>query len=161
MDRQRGHLAVFLDRDDEQIERDAAVDLADAVGLDDQRLAPAAITQLAIVLVEPGEGPVVGGVGEQFARARPADAQRVLHPPVAMADEVTELGQHALVQPAQQLGILLVRDPVRIAHQRGLQLGPVGDRGAHILDRGAQQRLDRLPMLRIGARRLDVDHRFA
>ncbi|MGZ5158085.1 MAG: hypothetical protein ACXWCL_16850, partial [Caldimonas sp.] len=49
MDRQRRNAALFEQRDDEQVERRAAVDLRQAVSLDDQRARCA-------VRIEPGKG---------------------------------------------------------------------------------------------------------
>ena len=156
MDRERDRLALLLDRHDQQVERDAAMHVAEVVGLDDQRPA------LVGARFEPGESAFVGGFGEQHLRAAAADAQLVLLAPVAVTGDVTQLGQHARIEPVEQLGPFIVgcRDPLCIARHGLLQRGPVGDCRAHVGKRFLERFLQLAAGLGIDARGLDVDHRF-
>ena len=130
--------------------------VAEVVGLDDQRPA------LVGARFEPGESAFVGGFGEQHLRAAAADAQLVLLAPVAVTGDVTQLGQHARIEPVEQFGPFIVgsRDPLCIARHGLLQRGPVGDCRAHVGKRFLERFLQLAAGLGIDARGLDVDHRF-
>ncbi len=157
MQRQRDGFAIVLDRHDEQVERDAAVDIAEVVGLDDQRAA------WVVARGEPGEGAVVGCLGEQLRRALAADAELVFLAPVAVTGDMAQLRQHARIEPFEQFGALfaVADNPFGIGRHRVAQLRPVGHRRAYVAQRQLERFLQLPPGLRIDPRGLDVDHRFA
>ena len=144
----------FHDRHDEQVERHPPVDIADEVGLDDQR-------RVAAAAVEPGKGAIVAGRPEQGLRARAADAEPVRLAAVAAPDEVAELGQVTFVEPAQQRRAFRIGEAIGIRRHRRPQPWPVRDRRGDVaedfVEAGAQVHAG----AGIGALGLDIDHRFA
>ena len=157
MDRQRRHLAAFDHRHDEQVERYPAMDVGHPVRLDDQRCAGAAVGRI----VEPGEGAVVARIGQDRPRALAANAENRRVRSVAVAGQMPQLGQHPAFQPAKQRAAFAVAEAAGILEHCFAQLGPVGDRGAHVGKRRAQVRLELAALTCIGPRGFDVDQRFA
>ena len=111
--------------------------------------------------VEPGEGAIVAGRGQQRPGAFAADAEPAGLAAVAAADYMAELGQHAALQPSQQLGAFALAQPIRIRCHRLLQLRPVADRGADVIQRHFKRGAQLGAGAGIGARGFDIDHRFA
>ena len=159
VDRQRGDPAALELRHQKQIERHPAMDLADDVGLDDQRRSGRGRFALG---VEPGEGALVAGRGEQFLRALAADAERALLAAVAAAGDMAELGEHAVMQPVQQrcaftrVGVLAQRSG--IARQCFAQLWPVGHGSADIRQHRLQRSAQAHAAAGIGAGGFDIDN---
>ena len=161
VDRKRGDGPVLDHRHDEQVERNPAVDVGDAVGLDDQRCQSVALA----VTVEPLEGSIERGGGEQAARALAADPEQARLAAVALAQDVAELGQHPVVEPAQQrraLGIFGgLGDPLGIGEHCGLQLRPVGNCGMNIAQYRCERSSEQTALAGVAALGLEIDHRFA
>ena len=141
------------------------MDLAEYIGLDDQRRGSGSRFAPG---VEPGEGALVAGRGEQFPRTLAANAERAALATVAAADDMAKLGEHAFMQPAQQRRALLGRlgagiraQCIGISCQRAAHFGPIGDGGANIRQRRFQRGTQAHAAARIGAAGFDVDYRFA
>ena len=156
MDRQAIELALFEHRNDEQVERSAAVDIADRVGLDHQQRPIARALPF-----EPGEGAVIGNRPEQRLGPTLADAQRARLGAIAVAHDMAQLGQHPVLEPAQQRRALAIGQAIGIGSHGFLQTRPVGHGGADITQRGAQRRFQLAAGAGIGAAGFEVDHRFA
>ena len=156
VDRQRLQLSAIKHRDNEQVERCAAVNIADMVGLDHQR--PALGPALAF---EPGKGAFIGNRAQQALGTPAANAQRVRLGPIAMAQDVAQLGQHAVLEPTQQRGPFAVGQAIGVIRHRRLHLWPIGNGCTNIGEGGAQRGFQSATDLRIGTASLDIDHRFA
>jgi hypothetical protein len=153
MDRQRRDLAALDQRHDEQVERHAAVNAREPVGLDDQG-------GLAPLVVEPRESARKRLVGNEHARAATADAETVRLGPVAAEGHVAELGQHPAAEPAQQRGTFRIAGAVGVLGHQRTHARPVGDRRTYVGQRQRQFLLELAPFLRVDPTGLDVDHRF-
>ena len=154
MDRQPHRLAALAQRHDDQVERHRAVDRGDEVGLEEQRRRAAA--------VEPVERQRLGRVRQDRPRLRVArDAERRLRAAVPAPRLVAEQRQLAVEEPAQQRRALARPERVGVGGERALQRVPVGHRGAHVGERGGQERHQLAPVARVGALHLQVDHRLA
>ncbi len=158
MDRKRGDLAALDDRHQEQVQRYAAMDGGNDIGLDDHRRTHLTRGKLRI---ESLEGAVVAGVGQEVAGLALAHAELVGMAAVAAAGDMAQLGEHAAGEPAQKLGAFGIVDAVGIGVHRLDHLRPVGHGDPHVGQRGFQRGLDVAALARIGTGGLDVDHRFA
>ena len=136
VDRKGRNLLAVADRDDEQVERHAAVHARHVVRLDDQRRACFALA------LEPGEGPFVAGIDQQLAGGSAADAKLVFLRSVAFANDMAQLREHARIQPFEQRGAFIVIDPVDIGAHRFLELWPIAHGGADVGERFQQGLLD-------------------
>ena len=162
MDRERGQLALLDHRQDEQVERHPAVDMRDPVRFDDQRQAARPAPRQK--LVEPCKAAGIGGRGEQFPRAFPANAQRAGLRSVAAAHDMAQLRQHSVIEPAQQgraLGPVHRVQGGGIIDHGALDRGPIAHRRAHIAQRDAQRRRNGRARARVRPRGFQIDHRFA
>ena len=158
MDRQRGDLALLSDGNDEQVERDLAVDLAQPVRLDDQRALRA---RTVGSILEPLERAIVALVEQHRLAALAADAEDVAVRTVAIAGNVPELGEVAGVEPLQQRSTFGIPEPFGIGRHQFLHPGPVGDRGARVRQGRGDRLFELVAMLRIDPVGLDIDHRLA
>ena len=134
MDRQRNDLTAFEHGHDEQIERHLAVDQRDAVGLDDQRRARrfgAAIPGP----IKPRKRAFIRGIREQRRSGGAAHPQCFPNAAIAAADNVAELSEHAVSEPAEQRCAFLIGQGARIILHRGLHARPIGDGGVNISQR--------------------------
>ena len=77
-----------------------------------------------------------------------------------MAHNVAQLGQHPVLEPAQQGRALAVGQLVGIISHSLLELRPVRHCGANIAQRGAERGLKRAAQLCVRAASLKIDHRF-
>ena len=105
MDRQRSHFTVFDHRDDKQVKRHAAVHLRHQIGLDDEwRGQPLRLCLVSQRHVEPGEGAVIGRIGQDLVRAVAADTKQLGQRTITSPGQVPQLSQHSAIEPAQQFG---------------------------------------------------------
>ena len=74
---------------------------------------------------------------------------------------MAQLGQHPVLEPAQQRGAFAVGGGIGIGGHRGLHRGPIGHGGADIGQRRGQRLFQRTALAGIGARGFQIDHRFA
>ena len=153
----KGHdLAAFFDRHDKQIQRHAAVHIAQVIGLDDEQLAP------ILALVEPVERALERCLGQQFFRALAANTASILLAAIAHLDDMAELGQHPRIQPFEKLCTFFIAlaDACGVCGHGLLHVGPVGNGSPDVGERFLEAFLELAAGLGIDARGLDVDHRF-
>ena len=122
VNRDRGNLAAFLDRDEKQVERDSAVDVRQDIRLDDQW--HPALAQLWVV--EPRKGAVERGIGQHLFRALATNAELPALRAIAVPHQVAQLGQHAAFEPVEQCGSLVVPDPCGVLAHSLAHCGPIG-----------------------------------
>ena len=77
-----------------------------------------------------------------------------------MAQDVAQLGQHAVLEPTQQRGPFAVGQAIGVIRHRRLHLRPIGNGCTNIGESGAQCGFQSATDLRIGTTSLDIDHRF-
>ena len=157
MDRKRGHLVAFDHRNQKQVQRDAAMDIGDQIALDDQRNPAAALARP----IEPGESAVEAGRGQQRLGAFLADPQGIGLAAFAAAGNVAKLGQHPVLEPAQQRRAFAVRQRISICAHRFLQARPIGHRNADIGERRSQRGFQTASQPRVSPVSFEIDHAFA
>ena len=153
MDADGGDPAIFANRNDDEIERDPAVNRGAAIGLGDERHRPA--------LFEIANGAhaaaFVGGLTRQAE-----DAERFARLPDRPFDMIAEQGHRPIGEPAQQgRACFIALDQFGIVAHPLLHRRPVVDRGANV----GQHRLKLGEQFGAGARidaiDLDIHDRFA
>ncbi len=151
MDADAGDLAALAQRDDDQVQRHAAVHRRAQVGLGDQGLLPA--------FLEIADRALAAALVGRLARlAHDAKPLRGHH--AGTLDLIAEQGHRPVGQPVQQGAALRIAHTVGLGMHVRLHHPPVGDRGAHVLEHALKLGLKLLPALRIGPVDLDIDDRF-
>ena len=141
------------------------MDLRQHIGLDDQRrIQPFRLGLAGQGEVEPGKGPVIGCIGQYLLRATAADAEQTGQRAIAAAGQVTQLGQHSAIQPAQQFrafaAAFAIIQQIGIGGHCIAQFLPVTNRRADIAQGDAKRRFQLAPLARVDPRGFDIDHRF-
>ncbi len=154
MDRQAGHFAAGEDRHRHDVERHAAMDRRDRVGLEQQRRFAA--------LVEIVDRRLARGFGEdRRVKLVAGEAELVGDAAVGAPGLVAEQRHRAFLEPAEQLGTLARAHGGGVGADRALQRAPVVHGVADLGERAFELGHQAAPGARVGALHFDVDHRFA
>ena len=137
------------------------MDLADEVRFDDQRHPQSRLGAGLGQAIEPLEGPVERGGSKHGLGTLRADPKHFALAAIAAAQDMAELGQHAILQPAQQCGTFAIDQTIGISCHRRLHLRPIAHGGANIAQRGAQGAFQLAPGEGIAALGFEINHRFA
>jgi len=151
MDRQAGDLAAVAQRHQHQIERCAAMDGRDRIGLEQQRRLAA--------LLEPFDRERPRSIGEQRRiELHAADTRGIGDSAIDMPDFVADQSHAATLEPAQQRRTLGIADAVGVVAHRAAQFGPVGDRSADMTKVTFEIADEAGAVARVGTLQLHIDH---
>src|SRR5690606_27157268 len=112
------------------------------------------------VLLEPGEGPLVGLGCDQFTRALAANTEALGLLAAAGVREVAEQGQHPAFEPAQQLGAFGVAESVGIGGHQRPHLVPIAHGNANVGEGPRQLPLENAALLGSDRAGLEIKHRL-
>jgi len=151
VDADPGDLALFLDRNDDQVERDPAMDGRLALGLGHERHFAALLE-----IVHRAEAAAFVGRGAGDAK----DAERLGWRRIGSLDLVAEQGHCMVGEPVEKRAAFLI-GLGRVGAHPTLQLFPVADREPDVAEHPAKVGGELLPAAGVGAVELQIHHRFA
>ena len=130
--------------------------LRDQVRFDHQRH-----SRTLLLAFKPGKGAVIGNRAEQGLGALAADPQRSALAAIAITGNVAQLGQHPILEPAQQRRAFAIGAAIGVERHDVLHLGPVLYRDADVGQSRLKRLFQRAALAGISTAGFDIDHRFA